>query len=161
MFITITDLVTLSIIAIFPGKRYKEYFFASSSIGISISLIGPTASGIKSQCSNNQEWPYKYPNCAQDQWRTADTAKREGPSSLSEKFSNDTSIMDINDGYFEDPDLDDEAESHLSMMSTVLVGFLEAVLALNTKRFDQHISIAWARLFDLGVSKNFPMRDVG
>ncbi|KAL2542232.1 hypothetical protein Adt_03210 [Abeliophyllum distichum] len=33
--------------------------------------------------------------------------------------------MDLNDGYFDDPDLDDEAESHLSMMSTVLVGFLE------------------------------------
>ncbi|KAL2461597.1 hypothetical protein Adt_45017 [Abeliophyllum distichum] len=36
------------------------------------------------------------------------------------KFSNDTSTMDIDEGYFHDPDSDDEAESCLPMVSTVL-----------------------------------------
>ncbi|KAL2480612.1 hypothetical protein Adt_33578 [Abeliophyllum distichum] len=51
--------------------------------------------------------------------------RRRGPSSLSTKFSNDTSTMDIDEGYFDDLDLDDEAEWRLLMVciSQVWEGF--------------------------------------
>ncbi|KAL2474680.1 hypothetical protein Adt_35416 [Abeliophyllum distichum] len=106
------------------GERYKECFYVSCPIGVNISLTFFTISRIKSQCSDNQVCPYKCPSCVFDQCGTVDTAERGGPSNLSEKFSNGTSTMDINDKYFDDPDSDDEVNKLLLRVSTMLAGLL-------------------------------------
>ncbi|KAL2474539.1 hypothetical protein Adt_35275 [Abeliophyllum distichum] len=93
-----------------PGEICKECFFVSCPIGASISLTFSIISGIKSQCSSDQVCSYKCTSCTPDQWRTEDTIKRGGPSSLNKKFSNGTSIMDIDDRYFDDPITNDEAD---------------------------------------------------
>ncbi|KAL2471663.1 Uncharacterized protein Adt_39799 [Abeliophyllum distichum] len=47
---------------------------------------------------------YKCLSCTSDQWETVDTVEGGGPSSLSDKFSNGTSTIDIDDKSFDDPD---------------------------------------------------------
>ncbi|KAL2519879.1 DNA-directed RNA polymerase IV and V subunit 2-like [Forsythia ovata] len=74
--------------------------------------------GIESQGSEDQVRSYKCPNCTPNQWNMLNTVERIGPSSLSEKFSNGTFTMNVNDRHFYDPDLDDEADNHLLKVST-------------------------------------------
>ncbi|KAL2508057.1 hypothetical protein Fot_31704 [Forsythia ovata] len=73
------------------------------------------------QGSDDQVCSYECPNCAPDQWNVLNTMERVGPSRLSEKFSNGTSTMDIDDEHFDDLDLDDEADNHMPNVSTILV----------------------------------------
>ncbi|KAL2505654.1 hypothetical protein Adt_21275 [Abeliophyllum distichum] len=96
-----------------PGERYKEGSFGSCPIGSNIQFKFLIKDEIKNQCSNDQVCPYKCLSCTSDQWETVDIVEGGGPSSLSEKFSNGTSIMDIEDVCFDDHDSDDEAESYL------------------------------------------------
>ncbi|KAL2489449.1 hypothetical protein Fot_42741 [Forsythia ovata] len=71
----------------------------------------------------DQECLYECLDCASDQWSVLNTVERAGPISLSEKFSNGTSTMDIDDIFFDDLDSDDEAKNHLPKVSTILVRF--------------------------------------
>ncbi|KAL2471476.1 hypothetical protein Adt_39612 [Abeliophyllum distichum] len=59
--------------------------------------------------------------------------ERVGHSSLSEKFSNGTSIMDIDDRHFDDLDLDDETDKHLSKVLMVLVRLLSSPVMILQK----------------------------
>ncbi|KAL2538229.1 Glutamine amidotransferase type-2 domain-containing protein [Forsythia ovata] len=70
--------------------------------------------GTKNQGSDDQVGLYKCPDCTSDQWNVLNIVERVRPSNLGGKFSNGTSIMDINDKHFDDPNSDDEADSHLS-----------------------------------------------
>ncbi|KAL2514729.1 hypothetical protein Fot_28700 [Forsythia ovata] len=104
-----------------PGKRCKECFSVSCSISPSISFVFLIKDRIKDQCSDDQVCSYECPNYISDQRWTMDTVEEGGPNGLSEKFSNGTSTIDIDDRHFDDPDSDDKADNHLSKVSTILL----------------------------------------
>ncbi|KAL2466076.1 hypothetical protein Adt_41927 [Abeliophyllum distichum] len=116
-----------------PVERCKEDSFTSSPIGSSIQLKFLVTDGIKSQLSDNHVCPYKYPNCTSDQRRIVDAVEEVGSSSLSEKFSNGTSTMDINDRRFDDLDFDDKVDNHLPKVSMVLVRLLLSLVMIFRK----------------------------
>ncbi|KAL2475618.1 hypothetical protein Adt_36354 [Abeliophyllum distichum] len=101
------------------SERCKEGSFAACPIGSSIQLKFLVKDGIKSQRSDNQVHLYNCSGCTSNQWRTVDTIEGIGPSNLSEKFSNGTSTIDIDDGCFDDPNSSDEADSHRPKVSTI------------------------------------------
>ncbi|KAL2529611.1 hypothetical protein Fot_22212 [Forsythia ovata] len=117
-----------------------EEFNRVFEIGSSIQFKCLIREGTKNQGSDDQVGSYKCPDCTSDQWYVLNTVKRVGPSSLSEKFSNGTSTMDIDDKYFDDPDLDDEDNNYLSGMER---------LRLSSQHFGQ------ARNLQLKVVKSF------
>ncbi|KAL2526881.1 hypothetical protein Adt_11935 [Abeliophyllum distichum] len=63
-----------------------------------------------------------------------DTIEGGGPTSLSEKFSNGTSTMDIDDRHFDDPNSDDKADNHLPKVSMILVRLLLSPVVILRKR---------------------------
>ncbi|KAL2531762.1 hypothetical protein Adt_05113 [Abeliophyllum distichum] len=103
-----------------PGRRCKEGFFAPCPIGSSILLKFLIKDGIKNQCSNDQVFPFKCLIFTSYQWGTLDTIEEVGPSSLCKKFSNGTSTIDIDNRCFDDPNSNDDAESHLPKVSTTV-----------------------------------------
>ncbi|KAL2545160.1 hypothetical protein Fot_14393 [Forsythia ovata] len=94
-------------------ERRKESFPATCPIGSSIQLKYLVKEMTENQCSEDQECLYMCPNRTSDQCGILDIVEEVGRSSLSEKFSNGTFTMDIDGKCFDDPDSDDEAESHL------------------------------------------------
>ncbi|KAL2559068.1 hypothetical protein Fot_03807 [Forsythia ovata] len=101
-----------------PSERCKESFPSTCPIGFSIQLKYVVKEWIENQCLDDQLCPYKCPSRTSDQCGTSDTIEKVGLSSLSEKFSNGTSTIDIDYKCFDDPYSDDEAESHLPKVST-------------------------------------------
>ncbi|KAL2531992.1 hypothetical protein Adt_05343 [Abeliophyllum distichum] len=61
-----------------------------------------------------------------------DTVEEGGPNSLSEKFSNGTSTMYIEDKSFGDSDSDDDAESYLPKVVEVVGGVSSSLSTLST-----------------------------
>ncbi|KAL2455376.1 hypothetical protein Fot_55442 [Forsythia ovata] len=86
----------------------------------SIQLKYLVKEGTENQSSEDQVCSYKFP-IVPHQWDVLDTVEEVGPNSLSDKFSNDTSTMDINDKYSDDPNSDEEAESHMPKVSTTFL----------------------------------------
>ncbi|KAL2501326.1 hypothetical protein Fot_35174 [Forsythia ovata] len=107
-----------------PGERYKGGSPSNCLIGSNIQLKCPMMEGTGNQGSEDQVCLYECPDCAPDQWNVLNTVVMVGPSSLSKKFSNGTSTIDIDDKHFNDPDVDDEADNYLLKVSTILVRLL-------------------------------------
>ncbi|KAL2531551.1 hypothetical protein Adt_04902 [Abeliophyllum distichum] len=114
----------------------QRVFFVSCLIGPSILFTLLIRVGIKNQCSDEQVCSYKSFSCISDQWKIVDTVIEGEPSGLNEKFSNGTSTMDINDRYFDDLDLDDEADNHLPKVSMMLVRLLLSLIMIFLKNED-------------------------
>ncbi|KAL2526294.1 hypothetical protein Adt_11348 [Abeliophyllum distichum] len=101
-----------------PGGRDEECSFVTSIIGTNIQLKYLVKNRTKNRCSNDQVRPYKCLSRASDELGTLDVMEEVWPSSLSMKFSNGTSIVDINDRCSDDFDLYNEAKIHLPKVLT-------------------------------------------
>ncbi|KAL2471297.1 hypothetical protein Adt_39433 [Abeliophyllum distichum] len=103
-----------------PDRRGKEGFPATCIIGTRIQIKYFVKEEAKNHCLNDQVCPHKCLSRTSNLRGALDAVEDIEPNSLSEKFLNGTSTIDIDvdDRHFDDSDSGDEAESNLPKVST-------------------------------------------
>ncbi|KAL2474398.1 hypothetical protein Adt_35134 [Abeliophyllum distichum] len=107
----------------------RECFIVPCSTGVSSLLKFLIISRIRSRCPDDRMCF----GCVPDQWRIVDTVERGRLSSLSKEFPIDVSVVGLNGGYYEDPNLNDEANNYLSQVLTMPMGLLLSLVMILQK----------------------------